>query len=316
MAERSKRIKVYDEIKLSKINPKTLKLLKKYKVDMTLRELSPKTIYNYETDLNQWFIYILENQMNQCITDLDEDDLTEFFYYCKKEGNNSRRMKRRMSSISAFYKFLRKKREITENPMEFIDRPKKDVDVLERLFLTEEQVLEMKKKAFETNNFQFYVYICLSLSTMARVNAISNIQWSQIDFENRMINNVLEKEQRLVDLYFSKEVKELLEKLKKQREKDGIDCPYIFITKYNGEYDKASVGTLTKWAKKSGELIGLSNVHPHTYRKTGATILKNRGMTLEEVSLLLNHLSTEVSRKFYIKEDTRKLQAEKDKFEI
>ena len=34
---------------------------------------------------------------------ITEDDLTEFFYYCKTEGNNSRRMKRRMPSISAFY---------------------------------------------------------------------------------------------------------------------------------------------------------------------------------------------------------------------
>ena len=66
------------------------------------------------------------NQGNQSIIDLTEDDVTEFLYFCKTEGNNSRRMKRRMASISAFYKFLRKKKLITENPMEFMDRPKKD----------------------------------------------------------------------------------------------------------------------------------------------------------------------------------------------
>ena len=100
-----------------------MKLYRKYKIDMELRELSPKSIAGYENDLNQWFIYIYDNQANQCITELDEDDLTEFFYYCKTEGNNSRRMKRRMSSISAFYKFLQKKRITQNNPMMFIDRP-------------------------------------------------------------------------------------------------------------------------------------------------------------------------------------------------
>lgn len=316
MAERSKRIVVKDDEKLKMINKDTLKLLNKYNIDMSIRELSPNTIKNYGYDLNEWLIYVYDNQMNQCVTDLDEDDLTEFFYYCKTNGNNSRRMKRRMSSISAFYKFLRKKRIITDNPMEFIDRPKKDVDVLERLFLTEEQVIAMREEVKKQNNLQFLVYVDLSLSTMARVNAISNIKWEQIDLEERIIHNVLEKEQRIVELYFSKEVKELLERLKEERKENNIDSPYLFITKYKGEWNKITTGTLTEWAKKSGQLIGLDNVHPHTYRKTGATLLKNRGASLETVSKFLNHLSTETSRRFYIKENTKKLQAEKDEFEF
>jgi site-specific recombinase XerD len=254
--------------------------------------------------------------MNQCVKDLDEDDLTEYFYHCKMGGNNSRRMKGRMSALSAFFRFLRKKRFITENPMEFIDRPKHDLDVLERLFLTEEQVTSIKSEATKLNDTQFLLYISLSLSTLARVNAISNITWAQIDFEHRIINNVLEKEQRMVELYFSKEVKELLLQWKKEREEQGIDNDYVFITKYGRQYNKVTAGTLCDWSKKAGMLIGIKNCHPHTWRKSGATIMKNRGATLEAVSHFLNHLSTETSRKFYIKEDTKKLQAEKDKYEL
>jgi len=136
----SPKIRFYDVEKLSKINPETMKLWKKYEVDMSLRELSLKTVEGYTNDIQHWLLYIYDNQGNQCITDLDEDDITEFLFYCKKGGNNSRRMKRRMSSISAFYKFLRKKRIITENPMEFIDRPKKDIDIFTQTFLTAEQV--------------------------------------------------------------------------------------------------------------------------------------------------------------------------------
>jgi integrase len=225
-------------------------------------------------------------------------------------------MKGRMSAISAFYKFLRKKRIISENPMEFISRPNRDVDVLERLFLTEEQVALIKEKIKELDDTQFYLYIILSLSTMARVNAVSNIKWEQIDFDNRIITNVLEKEQRVVDLYFSNEVKEYLIKLQEERKEKGIECDYVFIAKHKDAYHNASANTLLDWSKKAGRLIGTENCHPHTWRKTGATLLKNRGANLETVSKLLNHLSTDVSRKFYIKEDTKKLQAEKDKFDI
>ena len=174
LAERSKHIHFYDKEKLAKINPDTMKLYKKYRIDMELRELSEKSIYAYENDLNQWFIYIYDNQGNQCVTNLDEDDLTEFFYYCKTEGNNSRRIKRRMSSISAFYIFLVKKRLTQFNPMQLIDRPQKDVAVAVQTFLTKEQLDLMREKLKEYvandgyNAREYRAYALLSISTMAR----------------------------------------------------------------------------------------------------------------------------------------------------
>ena len=89
MPERSKRVCFYDAEKLKLINEENLKMWQKYKIDMTLRDLSQTTIKAYENDLQQWFIYILDNQFNQNVTELSEDDLTEFFYFCKLEGNNT-----------------------------------------------------------------------------------------------------------------------------------------------------------------------------------------------------------------------------------
>jgi site-specific recombinase XerD len=316
MAERSKRIEMSDDVKIEKLNVKTVKYYNKYEVDMSIRELSPKTIYNYKTDLYQWFIYVLDNQGNQCITDLDEDDITEFIYWCKQQGNNTRRIKRRMSSISAFYKYLRKKRIISENPMEFIDRPKRDVDVITQTYLTAEQVVLMKEKLREYGDLQIEIYALLSLSTMGRVNAISNICWKQIDFKNRVIENVLEKEQRLVNLFFNEECKELLLTLKAKREAEGIVCDNIFITNYDGGYSRASVTTLTSWCKKTGNMIGLETLHPHDYRHSNAQLLKLSGCPIEIISELLNHSGLDVTKKFYLKQDTKLMKSEKDKYEL
>ena len=49
---------------------------------------------------------------------------------------------------------------------------------------------------------------------------------------------------------------------------------------------------------------------------SGATLLKNAGMSLEDVSSLLNHAGTDVTNKYYIKKDTTKIQSAKDRFEI
>lgn len=328
MAEMSKKIRLKDDEKLKKVNPETLQLWKKYNIDMTLRELSAKSIDGYKNDLENWWIYILDNQNNKSVTELCEDDLVEFFYFCKTQGNNSRRIKRRMSSISAFYNFLMKKRIIKENPMVYIDRPKKDADVITHTFLTLEQVEDMKKalkesvdKAKSTESkhraLQYQLYALLSLSTMARVNAISNIIWDNIDIENRVVNNVIEKEGYVVTLYFSKEVRDLLKSLMQFRTDNKIDDKgFVFVSKESGVYNKCSNGTLTKWAHIVGEMIGIPTFHPHCFRKSGATLLKNNGLALEKISSLLHHTGTDVTRKFYIKEDEKKIAADKDKYEI
>ena len=306
--ERSKRIVIKAD---EDINVENLKLLKKYKRDMQLRELSEKTIYNYETDLMAWFRYLV---FNPCVKDLNEDDIEEFIFYCKEEGNNTERIKRRIASISAFYKFLRKKKEIHENPCEFIPRPKKGLPVVTQTFLTKEQVTDMMNKLKECKNFQIYVYAMLSLSTMARVNAISNIMWEQIDFEDRVIEDVLEKEGKIVTLYFSENVKELLLQLKEQRKADGIDNKYVFLTKYGKEYKKVSTSTLEDWAKYCGKLIDVPTLHPHDFRHSGSQLLSLNNCPIEKISELLNHSGLDVTKNHYLRQDRKKMKEEKDKY--
>lgn len=316
-AIKSPRILQSSKEKIQKINPDTIKFYSKYKIDMSIRELAKGTIEGYENDLFSWFIFVLDNQSNKCVTELNEEDITEFLYFCKTYGNNSRRMKRRTAAISAFYKFLRKKKIVKENLMEFIDRPRKDTDVITQNFLTENQVKLMKSKLKENKNLQLEVYALLSLSTMARVNAISNIAWNQIDFEFRTINDVLEKEGKIVTLYFNHEVKKLLLKLKEYRIKNKIDDKgSLFCTYYRKEYTKAKKWTLQDWARRIGQMIGISNFHPHDFRRTGAQLLKIKGCPIEMISELLNHNSIDVTRKHYLRQDKAKMMQEKDKYEI
>lgn len=328
MAELSKKIKFYNKEKLDKINPETMKLWNKYKVDMSLRELSKTTVDGYYNDLQHWWIYIYDNQGNQCVTDLEEDDITEFLYYCKTQGNNSRRMKRRMSSIAAFYKFLRKKRIITENPMEFIDRPKKDVDVITQTFLTQEQVDLMKQKLQEYIEesksasrvhyaLQLQCYALFSLSTMARVRAVSNTRWDQIDFEGRMVNDVLEKEGKIVTLYFTKDILDLLVSLQKYRQENNIDDNgYVFVATYGEKTDQVTKSTLNQWCKVIGEMIDVPTLHPHDFRHSGSQLMKLKGATIERISSLLNHSGLDVTKKHYLREDKKELQSAIDEFGI
>lgn len=313
MAERSKRVYLYDKDKMEHINPETLKLFQKYQVDMSIRDLSKNTVEQYNADLKQWFIFMYTHQYNLSVLEATEDDITEYYYWRKQQGNNVNRQKRVMASISAFYKFLRKKKIIKESPVEFIDRPKQGQPIAVQTYLTKEQVQLMREKLEEYGDIQLQVYAFMSLTTMARVHAIANLKWDQIDLEQRICENVLEKEGKIVELSFSEETKGYLEKLIAYRKENNInDYGWLFVTPFVNADNPIQDSTLNSWCKKIGNLIGVPTLHPHDFRHSYATLLRNAGVSLEDVSTMLNHSGTDVTKKFYIKVDTTKVRKLKD----
>ena len=323
----SPKIKFAGTERLEGVNPESIKLWDRYEIDMNLRELSRSTVKAYRNDLEHLWIYTRDHFNNIPVTELTEDELTEFFYYCKTQGNNAKRIKRRMATISAFYRFLRKRKLIKEDPMEFVDRPKKDTSVITQTFLTPNQIHVLKETLWQRYTesktipakhraISYLCYASLSLSTMARINAISNLRWKQISIDDRIIRDVLEKEGKVVNLYFSKEVAEYLRELKRFRRENGIlDGGCVFVTRNNNEYKQASKTTLNQWTKKMGGILGIPTLHPHDFRHSQATILKDAGMPLEDISALLNHESTETTNQFYIKKNESNIISLKDRFE-
>lgn len=317
MTERSKRICLYDEEKAKQINPETLKLFQKYQIDMSIRDLSKNTILQYNSDLMQWFIYMYNNQFNLSVLEAKDEDIEEYYYWRKQQGNNVNRQKRVMASISAFYKFLRKKKLIVESPVEFIERPKAGQPITVQTYLTKEQVQLMREKLQEHGDIQLQAYAFVSLTTMARVNAVANLRWEQIDWEERIFSDVLEKEGKIVELSFSEETKGYLENLVQYRKDNGInDYGWVFISPYVTEDKPINNGTLNDWCKVIGEMIGEPTLHCHDFRHSYATLLKNEGVNLEDVSVMLNHSGTDVTKKFYIKTDTSKVRKIKDSINI
>ena len=68
--------------------------------------------------------------------------------------------------------------------------------------------------------------------------------------------------------------------------------------------------------QKIGEMIGIPTLHPHDFRHSGATLLKNAGMPLEDVSELLSHESTDTTKKYYIKQDIQRIGTAKRVYNI
>lgn len=322
-----KYVKYVTPEKLEKVNPQNKRLIEKY-FSYKNMNLSDDTKKSYMSDFNQWLVYIMENYNNEYILDIiknDVDDmvdlLEDYVAFCATTfGNKERRIQRRVSSISSFFIYLRRKRKIKENPMDFIERPSVKAGEKPQIiqtFLSKDQVEEIRKKLEELGDLQLYTYFEVALTTMARVKALNNIKLNQINFEEGIIERVIEKEGYEVDLFPSEKGMELIKQWIEYRKENGIECEYLFISKRNGQWTKVSKNTMQmSWIKKIGNLIGIPHLHSHDLRHSYSTLLYNSGMKLEDVQDLLHHMSPDVTLKHYIKKDVNKIKDNKKKFEI
>ena len=310
-----------DKKSIELINPENKALWKKYlNGKRTLKESSKES---YTSDMNQFFVFLLKNYDNQCILDIDVEDMADiiedFLAMCQSVlENKDRRMQRRLCSLSSFFLYYRKKRKITENPVDLIERPKikQGVYELNRVFLTLEQIADIRKGLDKKNDTQLTLLFELGLYTMARVNAIRSIRLNQIDLENKIITKVVEKEGYIVDLNLNDKCVELIKKWIKEREDKGIECDYLFITNYNGWNQASTSQFKSKWIKEIGAIINEPDLSMHDLRHSGSDLRYKAGMPLEEISKALHHSSTEVTRQYYLQEDMSKVAKELEKYDI
>jgi Site-specific recombinase XerD len=307
---------------IKQINPKNKELWKRYINGK--RTLSDSSREGYENDINQFFVYLLKNYDNKYLLDFDTEEaadmLDDFIAFCSYAlGNKDRRLTRRLSSISSMYLYYRKKRKIKENPVDLLERPKiqKGKYEVKQTFLTEEQVLKIREELEKKGDKQLILFFNLGLYTMARVNALSNIKISQINFDKKRIEGVIEKEGYEVTLMLNDNCVQNIKDWLKEREENGIDNEYLFITKYNHIYKNVDKGTIQKiWIKKIGAIINEPEFHVHDLRHSGSNLRYQKGASLETVSKGLNHKSTQVTQDFYLQMNFDKLQEELEKFSV
>jgi len=297
-----------------------MEIWRKYLVGKNMK-LSETSKRSYESDIYQWFIFILDRYNNKCIFDINAEDMSEiiedYVAFCSSVLNNkTKRIARRLSSISSIYVYYKKKRKIKDNPLELIERPQADhIYEIRQTFLSKEQVELIKSTLKKSKDLQLELFFCLGLSCMARVNALSNIKIEKINLTERIIEDVIEKEGYEVTLFFSAECAELIKKWIDYRKKNNIENEYLFITRFSGEWVKVDKSVMQKnWIKKIGKIINEPELHCHDLRHSGSNLLFQAGMPIESVSKLLNHAGLDVT-KLYITIDKDKIKNEKDQFE-
>lgn len=307
---------------LSKVNPENVELAQSYLKYINISNFEKSTVSAKIQLLLHYLNYIYENLDDKLLTDITVAEMEDYLLYLGRCGLQPNSISTKMNGLSIFYKYLIGKGITMFNPIYYIPKPHKLKTEDHRHFLTEEHIEILKEKLEENGDRMLQVYAFFSLSTAARVTAVSSIRWEQIDFEKRMVYKVKEKFSNYCTLLFSDYVKDLLLKLRAEREANRINdggwvfpSPTKFYKDNCVEIRHIQSGTLGNWAHKVGAMCGIPELTPHDFRYSACNLLLQKGGDIAITSLVLHHKNIATTLHHYCnKNDVQFMRDYKDQF--
>lgn len=252
------------------------------------KNYSENTIEAYKRDLNEYFLYLKEN--NKDYLNMDYESIRKYLSYLTDKKNTNSTISRKISSLRGFYSYLRLNEFIKNNPFKLINLPKKE-QKLPRFFYYNE--LEELFNACDTSTSlgqRNLAILEVLYATGTRVSELINIKLEDINFKEKQIK-VLGKGNKERIVFLGEYAVDALQ--------DYLNDGYLFLNRYNLDYvflnhlgnkitRRGIEDILTKLIKKTSIDKKIS---PHMIRHSFATHLLNEGCDLESVQEMLGHES-------------------------
>ncbi len=299
-------------------------------------QTSPLTRLNYATDLRIFFDYLVNSVpyfINKEIKELVLADLEEisttdiemfmsYLSYYEIDGkaytNSQHGKARKLSTIRTMFKYFYNKDKLSKNVASKITMPKLHQKEIVRLDDDEVKQLLDILEAFNLNSQRQNVYnknnvksrdlaiISLLLGTGIRVSECVGLNIEDIDFKNNAFI-VTRKGGNRTTLYFSNEIKEILQRYLAERKELGtVDNPALFLSLQN---NRLTVRAVQYIVRKYTKLISpLKKITPHKLRSTYGTNLYKATKDIYVVAEVLGHQDVNTTKKHYaaISEDIKK----------
>lgn len=256
------------------------------------RRYSVHTCEGYLSDISQFSTFFQLQYGENDLKKVTHQHIRSWVVALLSQKNQTVSIRRKLSSLTHLFKWMRRKAWISHNPLQKVHLPK----IPERLpKAIPEKVLQGLWASLSERNTDFNYHklrdqsiVALLYGSGLRRSELISLRWDDVD-ASRGILRITGKGRKFRQVPVSKEVVTLLDQLREMGGELGAAAPYVIMTDsrkpcypkfiYNRVVE--ILGTVTTADKKS----------PHVLRHSMATHLMDHGAELNAVKEILGHSS-------------------------
>jgi integrase/recombinase XerC len=261
------------------------------------KRYSPRTLVSYETDLRQ-FEAFLQKEFESKPHDANYGMVRSWIVSLSEQQLESPSINRKIACLRSYFKFLRRREEISKDPMlkvKVLKSNKKlphfvNEDVLIGLLdgrIESKSKKDDKRSLHEQKRDQ--AIIEMFYGTGMRRAELIGLRDRDINFNERTVK-VLGKRNKERIIPFSAGIVSILKEYRevRDREVERIDADYFFLTESGKKLYPELAYRIVKAILSD---LNIEKKSPHVMRHTYATHLLNKGAEINAVKDLLGHTS-------------------------
>lgn len=273
-----------------------------------IKNKSEKTVDEYCLDLRLFFRFLYCNQNNISVDEISGDNIdisqlnSDFFKsitlndaymfltYCKNIRQNKEKARaRKVSSIRAFFKYLKMNGFISENPMVYLDSPKLKKSLPK--YLTVDQARNLLDSVQGKNRERDYCILTLFLNCGMRLSELVSLDYNKISINDDSATVIITgKGNKERTVYLNNACIASLRDYMLVRPKDGVKDKYaLFLSNRLTRISPKTVQHIVDtYLEKAG--LGGGGFSTHKLRHTAATLMYQTGkVDLLELKEILGH---------------------------
>ncbi len=252
--------------------------------------LADNSLQSYKRDLIKYHSFIQKRQRLEDIVLVKERNLRAYVRFLNAENMSANSIKRAISCIRTYHKFLMSEGKMDHNPVLSIDTPK----VAKKLpsILTVEEIDRIlhfipKKTPMSLRDIAIFE---MMYSCGLRVTELCNFKLSNILWDTEMIRvDGKGGKQRFVPIgpMARKNLKDYINKVRPLISKKNPNTPELFLSRNGNKLTRMMIWILLKKWASTAEIN--KEISPHTLRHSFATHLLEGGADLRSVQEMLGH---------------------------
>ena len=260
------------------------------------RNVSPHTLRNYASDLEQFRDHLLkiEKREDVSVEQIDRLTIREWMSELHTANKKKASIARKLASLRTFFQFLVREGKLESNPAKLVATPRIERKLPNHLSV-EDAVRFIETPDANTDLGRRDRAICEFLyATGIRVGELVNIDLKDIDFRSRLVRVTGKRRKQRIVPFGEPALHALMHYLEETRGVFLSNCPEAkrnmqacFLNYQGTRITTRSVGRMIdKYIKQCASVHDIS---PHSLRHSFATHLLDSGADLRDIQELLGH---------------------------